>query len=128
MTTFSGITWHAHVVASEQFDAQKRFIAEAYGVSPAMEMDGVSVYYFPNGDVLELYTPETSPPWGLNDGVAFGFRVEDVAEASAHLAASGAELLGEINRYPEFNYAWRHFRGTDGRIYGINESKAQPSA
>jgi len=128
MTTFQGITWHAIVVEPDQFDAQKQFVISTYGVQPAMEMDGVSVFYFPNGDVFELYTPATVMPWGLNDGVAFGFRVDDVEEAGKQLVAGGAELLGEINRYPEYQYAWQHFRGVDGRVYGINENKPQPGA
>ncbi len=73
-------------------------------------------------------TPRNPDAVGLNDGVAFGFRVDDVAEASQQLAAGGAELLGEIARFPEYEYAWRHFRGIDGKIYGINENKPQPSA
>jgi hypothetical protein len=125
---FQGITWHAIVVPQDQFDAQKQFIVDTYGVQPAMEMDGVSVFYFPNGDVFELYTPATVMPWGLNDGVAFGFRVDDVEEAGKQLVAGGAELLGTINRYPEHQYAWQHFRGIDGKVYGINENKPQPSA
>ena len=125
---FQGITWHAIVVPQDQFDAQKQFVVSTYGVQPAMEMDGVSVFYFPNGDVFELYTPATVMPWGLNDGVAFGFRVDDVEEAGKELAAGGAELLGEIARFPEYEYAWRHFRGIDGKVYGINENKPQPSA
>jgi predicted enzyme related to lactoylglutathione lyase len=128
MATFQGITWHAIVVDADEFDAQKNFIINSYGVSPAMEMDNVSVFYFPNGDVFELYTPETVMPWGLNDGVAFGFRVDDVAEAAQQLEAAGAELLGEIARFPEYDYAWQHFRGIDGKVYGINENKPQPSA
>jgi predicted enzyme related to lactoylglutathione lyase len=128
MTTFQGITWHAIVVPQDQFDAQKQFVISTYGVQPAMEMDGVSVFYFPNGDVFELFTPATVMPWALNDGVAFGFRVDDVEEAGKQLVAGGAELLGEINRYPEYQYAWQHFRGVDGRVYGINENKPRPGA
>ncbi|HWU09655.1 MAG TPA: hypothetical protein VN520_25305, partial [Streptomyces sp.] len=39
---------------------------------------------------------------------------------------AGGELLGEINRVPDLDYAYRHFRGIDGRVYGLNESKPQP--
>ncbi len=92
---------------SDKFDAQKQFIIHTYGVDPAMEMDGVTVFSFPNGDVFELHTPETQMPWGLNDGVAVGFRVDDVAEAGEQLAAGGAEPLGEIARFREYEYAWR---------------------
>ena len=125
---FQGITWHATVVDSGAFAGQKQFVTDVYGVSPAAELDGFAAFYLPNGDILEIYTPQTSPPWGLNDGVAFGYRVDDVAEAGEQLAAAGAELLGEITRYPDLNYAWRHFRGIDGKVYGLNESKPQPAA
>jgi hypothetical protein len=50
-------------------------------------------------------------------------RVGDVDSASAELEAAGCELLGEVTRVPEMNYAYRHFKGLDGRVYGINEQK-----
>ena len=49
-----------------------------------------------------------------------------MVEAGEQLGA-GAELLGEINRHPEMDYPWRHIKGVDGRIYGINERKPQAS-
>ncbi|TXL63178.1 VOC family protein [Aeromicrobium terrae] len=60
-------------------------------------------------------------PWGLNDGVVFGFRVDDIEAASAELEASGCELLGDVNFVEPLNYSWRHFRGPDGRTYGIKQ-------
>jgi predicted enzyme related to lactoylglutathione lyase len=35
---------------------------------------------------------------GFNDGIVFGFRVDDIEAASAELAAAGCELLGGITR------------------------------
>ncbi len=122
-----GITWHAVVVQPEQFEAHKAFTIEHFGVQPMMEMDGVAVFIFENGSFYEIYVPTATPPYGYNDSFAIGFRVDDVAEAGEELAASGYELLGEINRAPEMNYAYRHFRGPDGRVYGLNESKPQPA-
>ena len=52
--------------------------------------------------------------------------LDDIEAASAEIAAAGGELLGEINRVPDLDYAYRHFRGVDGRVYGLNESKPQP--
>lgn len=90
-----------------------------------MEMPGVSVFSMPNGTILELYTPETVPPFGYNEGgVAFGFRVDDIEAASRAVQAAGSELLGQITRVEEMGYAYRHFRGPDGRVYGLNEQKA----
>jgi len=51
----------------------------------------------------------------------FGFRVDDLEAASAELEAAGFEFLCDIQRIPEMNYAYCHFRGPDGRVYGINE-------
>ena len=53
--------------------------------------------------------------------------MDDIDAASQAVQAAGNELLGQINRFPEMGYAFRHFRGPDGRIYGLNEQKA-PSA
>ena len=72
---------------------------------------------------LELYTPDTVPDFGYNGSVAFGFRVDDIEAASAAVAAAGNELLGEINRVPELNYAYRHFKAPNGIVYGLNEQK-----
>ena len=41
--------------------------------------------------------------------------------ASAEIEAAGGELLGQITRVEEMGCAYRHFRGRDGRIYGLNE-------
>jgi hypothetical protein len=39
------------------------------------------------------------------------------------IEAAGGELLSEIHRVPEMRYAYRHFRGPDGQVYGLNEQK-----
>jgi predicted enzyme related to lactoylglutathione lyase len=77
-----------------------------------------------NGTILELYAPEAIPDYGFNEGgIVFGFRVEDIEAASEELAEAGCELLGEITRIEKMNYAYRDFKGPDGRVYGINEQK-----
>jgi hypothetical protein len=53
----------------------------------------------------------------------FGFTVDDIEAASLDLAGAGCELLGDITRIEEMRYAFRHFKGPDGRVYGINEQK-----
>jgi predicted enzyme related to lactoylglutathione lyase len=118
-----GITWHAVTLAPEAWAATKKLVIDTFGQTPMMEMDGVSVFQFPNGTLLELYTPETVPDFGYNGNVAFGFRVDDIEAASEAIAAAGGELLGEINRVPEMGYAYRHFKGPDGIVYGLNEQK-----
>jgi hypothetical protein len=94
------------------------------GLSPVIEMEGWSLFGMPNGSIIDLYAPEAAEgicPWGLNDGVVFGFRVDDIHTASETLEAAGCELLGDVNFIEQLNYSWRHFRGPDGRVYGINQ-------
>ena len=82
------------------------------------------MFGMPNGSIIDLFTPEAASetcPWGLNDGVVFGFRVDDIEGASQELEATGCELLGGVNFIEQLNYHWRHFRGPDGRVYGINQ-------
>ena len=118
-----GITWHALTLAPDALEATRNLVTDTFGVPVAMEMGGAVVFMFPNGTILELYTPETVPDFGYNGSVAFGFRVDDIDAASAAVAAAGNELLGEINRVPEMNYAYRHFKAPNGVVYGLNEQK-----
>jgi predicted enzyme related to lactoylglutathione lyase len=119
-----GITWHALTLDPEAFTATKRLMTETFGLTPMMEMEGIVVFAMPDGTLLELYTPQTVPPFGYNGAVAFGFRVDDIEAASRAVEAAGCELLGQITRVEEMRYAYRHFRGPDGRVYGLNEQKA----
>jgi predicted enzyme related to lactoylglutathione lyase len=119
-----GITWHAIVLEPEPFAATKALMTETFGLAPAMEMEGVAVFNMPNGTLLELYAPQAVPDYGYNEGgVAIGFRVDDIEAASAAVEAAGCELLGQITRVEDLGYAYRHFRGPDGRVYGLNEQK-----
>ena len=113
-----GITWHA--ITTEDTQPWRTLATDTLGLEPAMEMDGVVVFAMPNGSILELYDANgpALPGFGYND-VAFGFRVGDIEEASRELEAAGCELLGEINTYDD--YSFRHFRGPDGRVYGLNQ-------
>jgi hypothetical protein len=126
-----GITWHAITLPGEQFRATKQLMMNTLGLVPAIETDGFAMFAMPNGTVLELYVPEAVPPYGYNGSIAFGWRVDDIEVASKELAAAGCQLLGEIVRadsLPEApsafkGYSYRHFKGLDGRVYGINEQK-----
>ncbi len=118
-----GITWHAATLEESAFAASKKLYTETFGLTPLMEMEGVAVFQMQNGSLLELYLPTTVPPYGYNGSLAFGFRVEDIELASAEIEAAGGELLGQITRVEEMGYAYRHFRGPDGRVYGLNEQK-----
>jgi hypothetical protein len=119
-----GITWHALTLQADEFGPTKKLLIEVFGLRPAIEEDDYTRFPMSNGTILELYAPEAIPAYGFNEGgMVFGFRVEDIEAASEELAEAGCELLGEITRNEQMNYAYRDFRGPDGRVYGINERK-----
>ena len=119
-----GITWHALTLQANEFGPTKKLLIEVFALRPAIEEDDYTTFPMSNGTILELYAPEAIPAYGFNEGgIVFGFRVEDIEAASQELAEAGCELLGEITRNEEMNYAYRDFRGPDGRVYGINERK-----
>lgn len=119
----NGITWHAITLEGDKFNAFSKLLTGAMGIQPAMQMDGFSLFAMQNGTMLELYDKSKVPAYGYNGGVAFGFRVDDIEVASEELKNAGCELLGEIVRMPEMKYAYRHFKGPDDLVYGLNEQK-----
>jgi hypothetical protein len=119
-----GVTWHAITLKANQFGPTKKLLMDVFGLRPAIEEDDYTRFPMSNGTILELYAPEAIPAYGFNEGgIVFGFRVKDIEAASEELAEAGCELLGEITRIEDMNYAYRDFRGPDGRVYGINEQK-----
>jgi predicted enzyme related to lactoylglutathione lyase len=113
-----GITWNA--VVTDDFDKTVAFFKDTFGLTPGVEFPGFAMFPHANGGILEVYAEDNTPDYGFNGGAVFGFRVEDIEATSAELAAAGVELLGAINRL-DTGYAYRHFRGPDGKIYGLNE-------
>ena len=118
-----GITWHGLTLEPDQLSAMKKLCGEVFGLTPMVDQDGWTLFSMPNGTMLDLFEPgsEMIPTYGPNDGIVFGFRVDDIDAAHAELEAAGVELLCDVQRIPEMNYAFCHFRGPDGRVYGINE-------
>ena len=123
-----GITWHAVILEHDHFAATQKLCRDVFRLTPMIDEDGWTLFPMPNGTVLDLFQSDSDmiPTYGLNDGIVFGFRVDDIEAAHAELQAAGFEVLCDIHRIPEMNYAYCHFRGPDGRVYGINEQKEQP--
>ena len=119
-----GITWHAVTLEKEQFAAMRKLSVEVLGLTPLVEQEGWTLFPMPNGTILDLFVPDAVPAYGYNNGIVFGFRVDDIEAASAEIAAAGCELLCDITPVKELGtYAYRHFRGPDGRVYGLNEQR-----
>jgi hypothetical protein len=73
--------------------------------------EGWTMFPMSNGTVLDLYAQSAIPAYGFNDGIVFGFRVDNIEAASLDLAAAGCELLGDITRIEEMGYAFCHSKG-----------------
>jgi catechol 2,3-dioxygenase-like lactoylglutathione lyase family enzyme len=119
-----GITWYGLILEPSQFAATKAFATDVLGLTPTVDTEGWVMFAMPNGGLFDLFLPDAPvvPPYGLNDdGMVFGFRVDDIEVACTEVAAAGCELLGEINYIDEMHYAYRHFRGPDGRVWGLNQ-------
>ena len=84
-----GITWHAVVLEAGEFAATKKLVTEVFGLTSLIEQDGWALFPMSNGTILDLYAPVHVPAYGFNDGIVFGFRVDDVEAASAELAGGG---------------------------------------
>lgn len=118
-----GITWHAVTLDPDQFTAMQALCREVFGLTPMVDEQAWTTFAMPNGTMLDLFKRDSEmvPSYGFNEGIVFGFRVDDIEAATAELREAGCELLGDIHRIPEMNYAFCHFRGPDGRVYGVNE-------
>jgi predicted enzyme related to lactoylglutathione lyase len=118
-----GITWHALTLNANQFAATKAFATDVLGLTLTVDTDDWAMFSMPNGTIFDLFDPKAVPPYGLNDGIVFGFRVDDIEAASDEVAAAGYALLGGITHVDEMNYDYRHFRGPDGRVWGLNQQR-----
>lgn len=115
-----GITWHAVQLDADAYAPMQAMARDLMCLSPIYEAPNYSQYQLPNGDYYELYGPGTAPPYGFGPAdVVFGFRVSDLAETIEELKAAGMELLGGVVHLSG-GYSYQHFRGPDGRVYGLN--------
>jgi hypothetical protein len=72
-----GIAWHAVTLEVDEVAATKKLLIEVFGLTPAIDMDGWTMFPMSNGTILDLYAPGAIPAYGFNDGIVFGFRVNN---------------------------------------------------
>src|SRR5436853_3197856 len=93
-----GIAWHALVLEPKAFVAMEDFVHKTLGLHPLLVEEGRRLYLMRNGTMLDLYAPWAVPPYGFNEGSAFGFQVDDLERASRAVVASGQQLLGGVHQ------------------------------
>jgi hypothetical protein len=118
-----GIVWLG--TRTERFEQMNDFCQNLLGLSQRSMEPGFAVYELPNGDVFEVFGPDSSFNEFMTHPVA-GFLVDDIAAARAEMEAKGIEFLGPIEGDTD-DYKWTHFRAPDGFVYELTYSTAHPS-
>jgi len=119
-----GIVWLG--TRTERFDQMTKFCRELLGLSQRLAEPGFSVFELPNGDLFEVFGPDSTFNEFMTHPVA-GFLVEDIVAARAELESRGIEFLGPIQGDTD-DYKWTHFRAPDGFVYELTYSTAHPSS
>ena len=63
-----GITWHAIVLETDEFATTKKLLVETFGLTPAIEQEGWTMFPMSNGTVLDLYAPGAIQPTASTTG------------------------------------------------------------
>jgi hypothetical protein len=118
-----GIVWLGTRTA--RFDQMAGFCRDLLGLSQRANEPGFAVFELPNGDLFEVFGPDSSFNEFMTHPVA-GFLVDDILAARAEMEAKGIEFIGPIEGDTD-DYKWTHFRAPDGFVYELTYSTAHPS-
>ena len=118
-----GIVWLG--TRTSRFEQMNDFCRDLLGLSQKLLEPGFAVYELPNGDLFEVFGPDSTFNEFMTHPVA-GFLVDDIAAARAEMEAKGIEFIGPIQADTD-DYKWTHFRAPDGFVYELTYSTAHPS-
>jgi hypothetical protein len=118
-----GMVWLG--TRTNQFDQMIHLCRDLLGLSQKWSEPGFAVFEMPNGDLFEVFGPDSIYNQFMTHPVA-GFLVDDIVSARAELEAQGIEFLGPIQGDTD-DYKWTHFRAPDGFVYELTYSRHHPS-
>ena len=118
-----GIVWLG--TRTDRFEQMTDFCRNLMKLPQTLLEPGFAVYELPNGDLFEVFGPDSSFTEFMTHPVA-GFLVDDIEAARAEMEAKGIEFLGPIQGETD-DYKWTHFRAPDGFVYELTYSAAHPS-
>jgi catechol 2,3-dioxygenase-like lactoylglutathione lyase family enzyme len=113
-----GIIWVGS--ATEDRRATASFFSERLGMEVTVDVPGFTRLSAENGDLLEVFGPDSREHDQLDTGPVAGFWVDDVIGAHAELAAADVNGLTDIERGPD-GHRWFYFRAPDGNFYELCE-------
>jgi predicted enzyme related to lactoylglutathione lyase len=113
-----GVVWLG--IPADDYAGAVRFFTETLGMEVAFDEAGTTELSAANDDRIQVFGPGHRYFQLCRDRgarVVPLFEVDDLDEAGAALARSGAEVFGE----PESDgvWAWLTFRAPDGNIYSL---------
>jgi predicted enzyme related to lactoylglutathione lyase len=111
-----GIVWLG--IKTEQMEADRRLFGELLGLRLVQEEATSLTYRLPNGDIVEVFGPDTPGQEAMPDAPVAGFLVEDIDLVRDVLEKAGIEFLGETQSAPGYG-RWVSFRGPDGNVYEL---------
>lgn len=110
-----GIVWAG--TATDRYDETVTFFRDVLGLSTFHASDTLTVLRVSSGDWVEVFAPGHEHYAEFKGGIVVEFLVDDLDAARSELEGRGVEFLHANHTWGEF--AWAHFRGPDGNIYGI---------
>lgn len=110
-----GLVWVG--TATERYDDTVAFFRDVLGLSTFHTSDHLTVLKLATGDWVEVFGPGHEHFAEFDRGPVVEFLVDDLDAARSELEGRGVEFLHANHAWGDF--AWAHFRGPDGNIYGI---------
>jgi hypothetical protein len=106
-------------ITTEKNAEMEHFLQSVMSLPLAYRGHNFTLFQLPNGDKVEIISPDGTNQHFAPDSVICGFQVEDIHQASQELVQAGIELVGPLGEERPGGYAWQHFRGPDGKLYEL---------
>ena len=113
-----GIIWIGS--ASEDRKRTAGFFAERLGMELTVDVAGFSRLAADNGDLLEIFGPDSAEHDHLDTGPVAGLWVDDIVGAHTELLDADVEGVTDIEHGPD-GHRWFYFKAPDGNFYELCE-------
>jgi catechol 2,3-dioxygenase-like lactoylglutathione lyase family enzyme len=113
-----GYTWAG--VRTADLKSTTRFFTDVLGLNCVEESGGLAQFELSSGQLFEVFGSENRY-YQFHANPVVGFQVESVREAKKELESHGTEFVTDV--FGDDSEAWAYFRGPDGYLYEIWQTK-----
>ena len=113
-----GYTWAG--VRTADLNSAARFFADVLGLQRIHEGKGLVQFELPSGQLFEVFGFDNRY-YQLHACPVVGFQVENVRTAKKELETRGTDFVTDV--FGDESEAWAYFRGPDGYLYEIWQTK-----